>query len=251
MEILINSILISIILVFLHSYFGLEIIKRGIIFTDIAIGQFIGLGIAFSLLFFNENSILSFIFSLIFGLIGSLMIYIVDKNKVYNEALIGILYAFSFSLSILVSSKSVQGAEKFLNIIATSDILFVSKNMLIFTFIYYLILYGLISYFRSHNFFKKYYDILFFIFFCLVLINSVKLVGVFVVFSILLSPAIVSYILKIKDENKLIFATIYGSLVNIISIVLSYFLDFPTSATIVFLQTLLAILIYFLFINKR
>ncbi len=179
------------------------------------------------------------------------MIYIVDKNKVYNEALIGILYAFSFSLSILVLSKSVQGAEKFLNIIATSDILFVSKNMLIFTFIYYLILYGLISYFRSHNFFKKYYDILFFIFFCLVLINSVKLVGVFVVFSILLSPAIVSYILKIKDENKLIFATIYGSLVNIISIVLSYFLDFPTSATIVFLQTLLAILIYFLFINKR
>ncbi|MGB9638358.1 MAG: metal ABC transporter permease [bacterium] len=249
MEILVNSVLISIILVFMHSYFGIEIIKRGIIFTDIAIGQFIGLGIAFSLFLFNENVALSFIFSLIFGLIGSLLIYIVDKNRVYSEALIGILYAFSFSLTILVLSKSVQGAEKFLNIITTSDILFVSKNTIIFTFFYYSLLFILIYYVLKNK--NKYYNVLFFIIFCLVLINSVKIAGVFVVFSILLAPALVSHILNINDERKLLFSTIYGSLVNIIAIIVSYYLDFPTSATIVFFQTFLSIIIYFYFILKK
>jgi zinc/manganese transport system permease protein len=40
MDIFLNSFLLSVVLVGIHAYFGREIVKRGIIFTDIAVAQF-------------------------------------------------------------------------------------------------------------------------------------------------------------------------------------------------------------------
>ena len=42
--------LLSVVLLGIHSFFGLEVIRRGIIFTDLAIGQMAALGAAVSLL---------------------------------------------------------------------------------------------------------------------------------------------------------------------------------------------------------
>ncbi|MCB4763633.1 MAG: manganese transporter, partial [Sulfurovum sp.] len=44
------AFVLAILLVFVHTIFGLEIIKRGVIFTDLAIGQFAAIGVAVSLL---------------------------------------------------------------------------------------------------------------------------------------------------------------------------------------------------------
>lgn len=38
-DILFSAFLLSVVLLGINSYFGLEIIRRGIIFTDLAIGQ--------------------------------------------------------------------------------------------------------------------------------------------------------------------------------------------------------------------
>ena len=43
-DIFLTPIALVVILVMLHSYFGLGILKRGIIFTDLAIAQFAALG---------------------------------------------------------------------------------------------------------------------------------------------------------------------------------------------------------------
>ncbi len=43
-DILFPAFLLSLVLLGIHSYFGLEIIERGIIFTDLAIGQMAALG---------------------------------------------------------------------------------------------------------------------------------------------------------------------------------------------------------------
>ena len=53
MDILLTPFLLSVVLVGIHSFFGMEILKRGIIFTDLAIGQMAALGAAVSLLFFD------------------------------------------------------------------------------------------------------------------------------------------------------------------------------------------------------
>ena len=49
-ELLLPAFLVSVVLLGIHSYFGLEIIRRGIIFTDLAIGQWAAFGSALSLL---------------------------------------------------------------------------------------------------------------------------------------------------------------------------------------------------------
>ena len=54
-DILLIPILLVVVLVMLHAYFGMEILKRGIIFTDLAIAQFAALGSSISLGYFHEE----------------------------------------------------------------------------------------------------------------------------------------------------------------------------------------------------
>jgi zinc/manganese transport system permease protein len=65
-------------------------------------------------------------------------------------------------------------------------------------------------------------------------------VGVLIVFSILVAPALVSMLLK----RGLLFAWLYGAVINTAGIVLSFYLDFPTGFSLVFLQALFGILVF-------
>jgi len=55
-------------------------------------------------------------------------------------------------------------------------------------------------------------------------------VGVLIVFSILVAPALVSLLLK----KGLLFAWVYGAVINTAGIVLSFYLDLPTGFSLVF-----------------
>ena len=84
--------------------------------------------------------------------------------------------------------------------------------------------------------------------FSLTITSSVSLVGVLIVFSILVAPALVSLLLK----KGLLFAWFYGAIINTASIVLSFYLDLPTGFSLVFLQALFGILVFIsaLFLKK-
>ena len=58
-ELLWPAFVLSILLVFIHTVFGLEIIRRGVIFTDLAIGQFAAVGLAVSVALFEAHTRLS------------------------------------------------------------------------------------------------------------------------------------------------------------------------------------------------
>jgi len=228
-DILIYALLLSFILLGIHAYFGLEIVRRGIIFTDIAIAQFSALGLALSFIFYNKPS---YFLSLFFALFSSFLISISQRKKEYSEAFIGILYALGFSSVILIFSKYPHGMEEFMKLTA-SDILFVPFNEIIKTMFLY-ILFGFLLYLR-HLFLKGIFkELSFFILFSLTVTSSVKLVGVLVVFSILVAPALVSTIFG----KGLIFAWIYGALINILGILISFKFDLSTGFTLVFLHSL-------------
>ena len=50
-ELLWPAFVLGLALVFIHTVFGIEIIKRGVIFTDLAIGQIASIGMALSIAF--------------------------------------------------------------------------------------------------------------------------------------------------------------------------------------------------------
>ncbi len=231
-DILLDAFLVSLILLGIHSYFGREIIRRGVIFTDLAIAQSASVGVTLSL-FFHREELIPYL-SVAFAFLGGFLVFLSEKRESLKEALVGLVYAGSVSLGFLLLSKSAHGAEDFLRLTA-NDILFTPTEELIKTGTLYIFL-GLLIYLRERYTKGLLSDLLFYLLFALTVSSSVKLAGVLVVFSLLLAPALVS----IKLRRGLFFAWVYGSLINIIAILGSYHLDLPTGFSIVFLQSLCA-----------
>lgn len=73
-ELLIPPILLSFVLLLIHSYYGLQIIRRNIIFTDLAVGQMAALGVAISLYLFEGKYL--YPVSLLFAVFTALLIAI-------------------------------------------------------------------------------------------------------------------------------------------------------------------------------
>ena len=244
-DILISAFALSVVLVGIHSYYGLEIIKRGIIFTDLAIGQMAAMGAAVSILFLEGQYI--YPLSLLFALTGGFVIAVSSRKNENLEAFIGLMYAFGISGVFILLSKSSHGMEMFQKLMA-ADILFTPMNDIIKTAILYGLLGIIIFIFhkKTTGFIR---DAFFFITFSITVTSSVKLAGVLTVFALLVAPALISLI--INKGVLLINAWIIGIAVNLIAIIVSYNYDFPTGYTLVSLHAFTALIISFIFGKKK
>jgi len=238
-DILFISFLFATVLLGIHSYYGINIIRRGIIFTDLAIGQMAALGTAIAFLLFDGKYV--YPISLTFALLGAFLIALTSKKKMSHEAFIGLIYALGISLSIILLSKNPHGTEEVQKLTA-SDILFITRAELIKTSILYAII-GLFLYFVVERVQGTLKEILFFTSFAITVTSSVNLAGVLVVFSILVSPAYIMSFFADRFSIKLIGAWILGIIINLIAIVLSYYLDLPTGYTIVAFYALSGIIV--------
>jgi zinc/manganese transport system permease protein len=237
-DILFSAFLLSVVLLGIHSFFGLEIIKRGIIFTDLAIGQMAAVGAAVSILFLGGDYL--DVVSLAFALVGGALIAIAARRPDTHEAFIGLLYAFGLSAVFIILSRSYHGMETFQRLMA-SDILFTPLSEIAKTAGIYAVLGAilLIFYGRTSGLAK---EALFFVTFAITVTVAVRLAGVLVVFALLVAPALIA--LRIGKGIRIINAWIIGTIVNLAAIVVSYNFDFPTGYTLVFLHAILALIVF-------
>src|SRR5205809_3980579 len=91
----------------LLSYLGVHVVGRGIVFVDLALGQISSLGVAFGAFIGTGLTSIPLLFTLVGALLMS-FINIRDK-RLKQEAIIGILYAFTSSLTVLMISKTPHG----------------------------------------------------------------------------------------------------------------------------------------------
>jgi zinc/manganese transport system permease protein len=236
-DILVTAFLLSLVLLGMLSFFGIEIIRRGIIFTDLAIGQMAAMGAAVSILFLDGEYL--DLISLAFALAGGAIVAVAAQRTDTHEAFIGLLYAFGFSGVFILLSKSYHGMEMFQKLMA-SDILFTPMSDLLRAAVAYAVLGGvlLIFYGRARGLAK---EALFFVVFAITVTIAVRLAGVLVVFALLVAPALTA--LKIRRGIPIVNAWIIGTGVNLLSILLSYNLDFPTGYTLVFTHAVLALFV--------
>ena len=236
-DILLSAFFLSIVLLGIHSYFGLEIIRRGIIFTDLAIGQMAALGAALSVLFLHGEYL--YPISLLFALLGGYSISLISKHEKNPEPFIGLMYAFGIAGVYILLSKSSHGMETFQKLMA-ADILFTPLREIVKTAVLYSAL-GVFIFFFHRKTTGAVRDVLFFITFAITVTSSVKLAGVLIVFSLLLAPALIAIILG--KGILLINAWIIGTILNIIAIIVSYRFDFPTGYAIVFFHSFAALFV--------
>ena len=249
---LIWPFLACLLLILIHAYFGIHILERGIIFVDLALAQFIGIGIALSFVFGEEKSQL---FSILFAFLGAFILAFSKKAARYVniEAFIGVLYIFSISAAILILDRSPHGLEEFKTIL-NGNIIWVTPREILSTFIVYASVGAL------HLFLRKQFhaltfegkgsflmEFLFFASFAIVLVKSVKIAGILQVFSFLVIPALIGRLFFRKQTSILMIGWLVGVLASMGGIYLSFRLDLPTAPLIV---AGLAIIFFLLLVGK-
>lgn len=221
-------------LILIHAYFGVHVLERGIIFVDIALAQFIGIGIALSFFFGHENS---YLFSIAFAVLGAFVLSLSKKiNKTVNiEAFIGVLYILSFAASILVLDRTPHGTEEF-KAILNGNILWLTPKDVIYAFVLYAFTGAFHFIFRKRFIELSYegrgsflWEFLFFLSFALVLVKSVQMAGILQVFSFLIVPALIGRLYTRKPLLVLLIGWGIGLLASVVGIGISYKYDLPTA----------------------
>src|SRR3990170_1919624 len=130
---LLYPFLACLLLILIHAYFGIHILERGIIFVDLAMAQFIALGIALAFLLGHEGSARNY-----YAVVGASIFSMARRfRRIVNmEAFIGVLYIFSLAGSILILDRTPHGLEEF-KAILNGNILWVTPPDLLKTFILY------------------------------------------------------------------------------------------------------------------
>lgn len=239
-NLLIYPFLTCVLLILIHAYFGVHILERGIIFVDLSLAQFIGLGIAVSLLIGHDASgsyLLPVVFAVIGASILSLSRHIVRFVNI--EAFIGVLYIFSFSASILILDRTPHGLEEF-KAILNGNILWVTPAEVFSTFILYSAIGILHLVFRKRFFALSYeskgnalWEFLFFLSFAVVLVKSIHMAGILQVFSFLVIPALIGRLYTRNTLTVLVIGWLIGLFASLFGITISYKLDLPTAPLIV------------------
>src|SRR4249919_4213358 len=104
---MVQAFVIALITGIVLAYLGVHVVGRGIVFVDLALGQISSLGVAFAAFIGAGLTSIPLIFTLAGALLMS-FINIRDK-RLKQEAIIGILYAFTSALTVLLISKTAHG----------------------------------------------------------------------------------------------------------------------------------------------
>jgi zinc/manganese transport system permease protein len=229
-----------VLLILIHAYFGIHILERGIIFVDLAMAQFIALGIAFAFLLGHEGSARNY-YAVAFAVAGAFIFSMARRiQRIVNmEAFIGVLYIFSLAGSILILDRTPHGLEEF-KAILNGNILWITPSDILKTFILYAAIGLLHLVFRKKFFALSYeesngpfWEFLFFLSFAFVLVSSVQLAGILQVFSFLVIPALIGRLFTRSPMKILIGGWGIGLAASMVGITLSYKLDLPTAPLIV------------------
>src|SRR6267378_8668648 len=106
--------LVSVCLVGIHAYFGIQVLARQVIFVDLALAQIAALGatVAF-MLGHPAQSPATWFYSLAFTLGAAVLLAFTRAwgTRVPQEALIGVIYVVAAAAAILLIDRAPQGAE--------------------------------------------------------------------------------------------------------------------------------------------
>jgi zinc/manganese transport system permease protein len=205
---------------------GMQVLERGIVFIDLAIAQIAGVGVIFAdTLGWEPTGAAVQIAALGAALASAIFLTWTDRRwPQVQEAIIGVVFVVASSGAILLLAKNPHGGEHLKDLL-TGQILWTDPAHLpLEALVYGVVLalwFGLRERFGRFGFYA--------LFACAVTI-SVQLVGLFLVFSTLVVPALATYYSR---RNRYLKAYLIGILGYAAGLTLSAVMDFPSGAVIV------------------
>jgi zinc/manganese transport system permease protein len=232
-------------------YFGLHIIRREVIFVDLALAQVATLGACVAILFhFDPHDWQSYAFSIAFTLIGAAIFTLTrmkEHQQVPQEALIGIVYVVAAAGGILLLNNSPHGNEE-LKQTLVGELLYLQTPEQVFKpFTLYAVI-GLVHFvFRrkllaisfeparaeGEGLSIRGWDFLFYALFGIVVTTFVHIGGVLLVFSYLIIPAVCANFLARNLMSLLAIGCAVSTFGSVAGIYCSSVFNWPVGAAIV------------------
>src|SRR5262245_32362564 len=260
-------IVACVLLPWLLVYLGLHVVKRGIIFIDIAMAQMASLGISLAVLLrLDLQSPVTFAIALGFTLIGAAIFSFTGKRagQVPQEAVIGIAYVVAAAAAVMLLSRAAEGDEQIKQMLVGNILLVtpeeVWKCFALFAAVgvLHFILrrnFLLVSFDREKAYEKglrvRWWDFLFYAVFGLVVTSFVRIAGVLLVFSYLIVPAVCGINLANSIGRRLLIGWFIALIGGVGGLFLSFWWDLPSGAAIVCTFGVLLILVSFSRLLRR
>ncbi|MBI3516175.1 MAG: metal ABC transporter permease [Proteobacteria bacterium] len=229
-----------------HAYLGIHVLRRQIIFADLALAQLSALGatVAFAL-GHPPTSLAGFAYTFGFTALGAVLLAMSRSlaRRVGQEAFIGILYVVATALTVIVVDRLPQGAEHVKAMLVGSILTVEAADLEKFA-----VLYGALGGFlwlarrpivalsetgAPAGGRAMVWDFLFYLSFGLAVTSSVAAAGVLLVFCFLIIPAVIGSLFAGRIAPQLAIGWVVGAVASALGLLGAFELDLPTGAALV------------------
>lgn len=233
--ILIPALLAGVLVLATHVPLGQQVLKRGIIFIDLAIAQIAGLGVIIVHRFTDHShGWLVQLAAFTAALTAAWALHQVEKRwPDIQEALIGVAFVLAVSAALLLLANDPHGAEHLKDLLS-GQLLWVSYSDLWIPAVVSVLVLVLWFTLDASNKPGLFYPL-----FAVSVTTSVQLVGVYLVFASLIIPALAA---RHNQASKPTRGWLIGLIGYVLGLLASVWLDLPTGPLIVWSLALVALL---------
>ena len=250
-----TAVLAALVLAGIHAYLGFHIVRRGVLFVDLALAQMAALGVARGIVLgFEHDEVRSYLIALGMTFVGAaLFAWLRGRaRQVPLEAFIGIVFATAQAAVFLVLEKSPAGPEHLKETLVGS-LYTISPHHLVMVAALYAVI-GAVHFVLRKPFFEItsdpqgaqargrrlfWWDFLFYATFGFVVTSSVQIAGVLLVFGFLVIPAVAGLMATPRTGLALAVGWIFGFVARVLGLLAAVQLDFPAAPSILVTLTML------------
>lgn len=238
-----QAVIAGLILAAMLAYLGIHVVRRRIVFVDLAIAQLSAVGVALGMLLEAEPVGFSLVFTMVGAAFLSLPVY---ERHIPQEAIMGIVYAVASAAAVLIVAKMPHGEADILNlffgnILAVTDgqiglmaLTFGSVGLVHLVFAKRLVPISVPTEPGSNFLFKAMgWNLLFYLTLAVVIAVAIRTAGVLLVFSDLIIPAVVALLFAERLRSLVLLSVVVGVLSNLAGLYASYRFDLPSGPSIV------------------
>jgi len=209
-----------------HVPLGMQVLERGIVFIDLAVAQIAGVGVILAdFLGWAPTGAAVQIAALSAALVSAMILTWTERRwPEVQEAIIGAVFVVASSAAILLLAKNPRGSEN-LRELLIGQILWVNPGQLPLEALFYAAILALWFGFRD-----RLGRIGFYVLFACAVTVSVQLVGLFLVFTTLVVPALATYY---QRRLRYLKAYLIGAIGYALGLIVSAAADLPSGAMIV------------------
>ena len=241
--------LVCLAMVVILGYMGIHVLKREVIFIDIALAQIAAVGAIVAHVAFRAHGDSLFGYSIAFGFtLTASVFYSLVRRKVSQiplEAVIGVSYAIAAAAALFLVGVAPGGHMHVQHMLAGSILWATWKDFLLCVFVFSTV--GFCFYLFRHPFkeisdnyesaLRKgikvvWWDFLFYALFGIVITLAVRIGGVVVIFAFLMIPATISALFSSSWGKRLVISWVIGIGATIAGLFFADYFDFSIGSAI-------------------